>query len=471
LTCLIPIVCPAKGSSRGEIDSSKQECSANNITFNIWGKYEMERECHHTEDKDLIHKFVRRILNVSCIQEFCCEMTEKVAGTCTQDSLAVNIPMTVQCYCPGTSQEDDAASCKKLIDKVKRKFDKPRKFKLGISSETEKPATVRLTRFHSRVTNSQLFCREGCRASADGSRCYECPADRSPCRSSPNGIECSSHGTCSCARCECSAGWFGRLCECKTDVCPKDSLGRVCSGNGVCIPGVFCPPCHCRNLWYGERCECSDYYCPRGNNGKICSGLGKCKCGRCQCPTDTFTIDTACNPCWRADINGTFPAAITMTGGTASHKSDCFFSCSENDMDRVLVKFSNTSFGHSCENGNVTISSGECGNTTNSSSFCDTDSLPSYYMSSSSCLCIHHYREEGAYELHLHFTPYDGRLTPLTEFLFVTGLLEVYTQDEEGWMRLHLLLRYPFAASYSRSVKPLYKVLPSTYQRLLSTID
>lgn len=98
------------------------------------------------------------------------------------------------------------------------------------------------------------------------------------------------HGFCSCGRCICSDGWFGKHCQfprsCEMTDEQSKSLcetadGVICSGKGSCHCGrCICSP----QEWYisGEFCECDDRDCDK-HDGLVCTGNGVCNCGNCDC--------------------------------------------------------------------------------------------------------------------------------------------------------------------------------------------
>nr|XP_010297421.1 PREDICTED: integrin beta-like protein 1 [Balearica regulorum gibbericeps] len=100
----------------------------------------------------------------------------------------------------------------------------------------------------------------------------------------------TGHGVCSCGRCVCQDGWFGKLCQhsrkCNMTEEESRSLcesadGILCSGKGSC----HCGKCICSpQEWYisGEFCECDDRDCDK-HDGLICTGNGVCSCGNCEC--------------------------------------------------------------------------------------------------------------------------------------------------------------------------------------------
>eukprot|EP01127_Copromyxa_protea_P022838 TRINITY_DN8397_c0_g1_i2.p1 TRINITY_DN8397_c0_g1~~TRINITY_DN8397_c0_g1_i2.p1 ORF type:complete len:1060 (-),score=141.63 TRINITY_DN8397_c0_g1_i2:17-3196(-) len=84
------------------------------------------------------------------------------------------------------------------------------------------------------------------------------------------------NGYCQCNNtCTCNPPFYGPSCECKE--CPKDSLGKVCSGRGTCnCDGT----CDCEFGFTGDQCECST--CE--GEPLMCSGNGECSCsGECIC--------------------------------------------------------------------------------------------------------------------------------------------------------------------------------------------
>ncbi|XP_056308614.1 integrin beta-like protein 1, partial [Danio aesculapii] len=105
-----------------------------------------------------------------------------------------------------------------------------------------------------------------------------------------NGDVCGGHGFCSCGRCICSDGWFGKHCQfprsCDMTDEQSKSLcetadGVMCSGKGSCHCGrCICSP----QEWYvsGEFCECDDRECDK-HDGLVCTGNGVCNCGNCDC--------------------------------------------------------------------------------------------------------------------------------------------------------------------------------------------
>ncbi|KAK1797820.1 hypothetical protein P4O66_008167, partial [Electrophorus voltai] len=102
--------------------------------------------------------------------------------------------------------------------------------------------------------------------------------------------ELPGHGFCSCGRCICGDGWFGKHCRfprtCDVSDAQSKSLcemanGVICSGKGSCHCGrCICSP----REWYvsGEFCECDDRDCDQ-HDGLICTGNGVCNCGTCEC--------------------------------------------------------------------------------------------------------------------------------------------------------------------------------------------
>ncbi|KAK2541368.1 Itgbl1 [Columba guinea] len=98
------------------------------------------------------------------------------------------------------------------------------------------------------------------------------------------------HGICSCGRCICQDGWFGKMCQhsrkCNMTEEESRSLcesadGILCSGKGSC----HCGKCICSpQEWYisGDFCECDDRDCDK-HDGLICTGNGVCNCGNCEC--------------------------------------------------------------------------------------------------------------------------------------------------------------------------------------------
>ncbi|MED6277158.1 hypothetical protein CHARACLAT_010477, partial [Characodon lateralis] len=86
------------------------------------------------------------------------------------------------------------------------------------------------------------------------------------------------HGYCSCGRCICEDGWFGKLCQfprsCdmsdaqSKELCERDD-GVICSGKGSCHCGrCICSP---QEWWVsGDFCECDDRECDK-HDGLICT--------------------------------------------------------------------------------------------------------------------------------------------------------------------------------------------------------
>ena len=145
-------------------------------------------------------------------------------------------------------------------------------------------------------------------------------------------VVCSGHGHChESATCECVGNapqghWSGSACErCAPEwlgpsctlQCPKDALGRNCSGHGQCLGAS--PECTCHSgpqtgYWAGPRC--SD--CAEGNwgpncsrpcpgDGCVCAGKGHCFDGtagngtcRCEYNVSTgFFVGADCTRCQR----------------------------------------------------------------------------------------------------------------------------------------------------------------------------
>ncbi|XP_019467954.1 integrin beta-like protein 1 [Meleagris gallopavo] len=89
----------------------------------------------------------------------------------------------------------------------------------------------------------------------------------------------TGHGICSCGRCVCQEGWFGKLCQYsrKCNMTEEESRslcesadGVLCSGKGSC----HCGKCICSpQEWYisGDFCECDDRDCDK-HDGLICTG-------------------------------------------------------------------------------------------------------------------------------------------------------------------------------------------------------
>ncbi|KAG7258333.1 hypothetical protein CRUP_022751 [Coryphaenoides rupestris] len=105
-----------------------------------------------------------------------------------------------------------------------------------------------------------------------------------------NGDICGDHGYCSCGRCICGEGWFGKMCQfprkCEMtgdqskEQC-ETSDGELCSGKGSCHCGqCICSP---KDWWVsGSYCECDDRECDK-HDGLVCTGNGVCNCGVCDC--------------------------------------------------------------------------------------------------------------------------------------------------------------------------------------------
>lgn len=172
-------------------------------------------------------------------------------------------------------------------------------------------------------TEKQLLCEPKCEHNAycnGETRTCQCPsgfvgkACTKKCPTDSGDAVCGNHGDCAMteekgAECFCSPGWTGVTCTRK--LCPWNTNGGECSGNGKCVDGAcdcvetFVGPscserscnidcsghgtciiatqtCKCGEGWYGKNCELK--ICPSTRFG-VCGGHGMCddKIGVCTC--------------------------------------------------------------------------------------------------------------------------------------------------------------------------------------------